>query len=193
MYHIINVESKTHWLQQRNNGVGGSDISVLMDANPYKNYTRLLEEKTQPARDNKPTEAMLRGQREEVLIITNYNKKHGTMLRRNKDLFVFDAVPIAQATPDAHIGKAMDGKPLEHIVECKSSRAFITDKIRMARLQTQWYMGITGAKTGTLAVLERSKYYLEYPLTFDAKLFDEMLKRAEAFWKVVLEERAKQE
>jgi putative phage-type endonuclease len=38
--------TREEWLQERKNGIGGSDAAVILGLNPYKNNVRLWEEKT---------------------------------------------------------------------------------------------------------------------------------------------------
>lgn len=40
------IQDRQSWLEQRNKGIGGSDASIIVGLNPYKNNVQLWEEKT---------------------------------------------------------------------------------------------------------------------------------------------------
>lgn len=46
MHRIIEINNHTEWLQERHQGIGGSDVAAILGKNPYKTNLELWREKT---------------------------------------------------------------------------------------------------------------------------------------------------
>lgn len=87
------------WLEERKTGIGGSEIAVLFDENPYKTQEDLRREKLGLNDPVEVTPAMERGSRLEDIIAEVYSEQTGRKLRR-APMRQMKEHPLVMATVD---------------------------------------------------------------------------------------------
>lgn len=112
---VAGVQDKAAWLLCRRNFITASEVSVVLEKNPYKTRQQLFYEKLHGAREV-VNEHTLRGQREEPRIIQKFSEKHGCRIRGKLPLYKSDKYPWLAATPDAVA--RMDGGSCVVEVKC---------------------------------------------------------------------------
>ena len=181
--------SNTEWLEKRRQGIGGSEIAVLLGVNPYKTPYQLWLDKTgrsPPVEENK---YMITGRLMEPVIVELFRQATNLEIlteTQENILHVHPQYSFALGTPD-RIYK--DGDQFG-ILECKNTSRFLTpDKLPKSWFcQVQWYMGILGYKQAYLAWLVQGVDLHYERFEFDSTLFNFMIEKAQYFWELVKED-----
>lgn len=98
---IVKIDQRTEeWHKFRLEGIGGSDISVLLGVNPWKNKDQLIREKLGHAPIWKQNPAMLRGELLEPVARALYQKRF--MVKTEPACIIHDDIPILRASFDGH-------------------------------------------------------------------------------------------
>ena len=202
---IPQQQDRDRWLAERRSGIGGTDISALLGLNPWKTPLDVWLDKTGRASDETGNEeAMYWGTVLEDAVARRYSELTGRRVQRvNRTLRLPDSVALAnidRAVINPEIMKQVrvreDGHTLttDRILEVKTAHALArhrsdewgepgTDQVpEHYWLQVQWYLGITGAEAGDLAVLFGGQQMVIYTIPSDPALFAEMLDEAEQWW-----------
>ncbi|WP_394260821.1 YqaJ viral recombinase family protein [Moraxella boevrei] len=191
--------SRTEWLELRQTGIGGSDISAIMGENPHKTAYDVYQEKINPANEEM-SEYAYWGITLEDTIAKEYAKRNNTkvqrvnyMLRHSEHEFAIANIDRAIVNPEV-AGRVSIKKgtlTTDKILEIKTASEYIknnwgeenTDHIPdHYNLQCQWYMGITGIQECDLALLIGGNKFRQYTIKFDPELFDMMIEVAKDFW-----------
>lgn len=188
---IIDIEQNTpEWLEWRKNGIGGSEIAILMGNSIYKKTPYILwQEKCGYAqeKDNSSMQAAFEHGHNSELKVIEWLEEN--MKLNVKPLCIEDRdLPFMKASLDGYCEKK------KMVVEIKSPFTINSlNKIREHNEyptawydQIQWNMGICQAEMGLLAIWE---YDLQRPILIeiarDELYFCEMLKQASRFWEKV--------
>ncbi len=198
------INSRDQWLAERRRGIGGTDISALLGLNPWKTPLDLWLDKTGRARDaGSNEEAMYWGSVLEDLVAKRYAEVEGLRVQRvNRMLVLPETVAIAnidRAVVNPEISGIVRVKPDGHrlttdrILECKTAHALAANRDDWGEpgtdqvpehywLQVQWYLGITGARVGDLAVLFGGQRHCIYTIEAEDDLFSDLVHEANAWW-----------
>lgn len=202
--------ARDRWLEERRKGIGGSDISALLGLNPYRTPYQLWLEKTgRGDGEASNAEAMYWGRVLEDAVARRYSELTGRRVQRvNQTLRLADTVALAnidRAVINPQIAKRVrvleDGHSLttDRILECKTAHALAqsrsedwgeegTDEVPESYwLQVQWYLGISGAEVGDLAVLFGGQKHLIYTIEADREIFSDLLAKAQEWWEAHVE------
>ena len=184
------------WLQERNKGIGGSDIAAIVGYSQWESAYSLWCKKTGLIQDSTTSSAMEWGNRLEDVIIDKFEDEHPDFtLIRNVGSWAHNQRPWQKANPDA-LYIDQDGELC--LLEVKTSQyedSFKTgtpgeyDIPLHYQTQVQWYLQALGLKRGTLVVLFHGNLYKE--ITFDAQPFMQEcnLEDAARFWEHVQEKK----
>lgn len=211
---IHRVKSHTpEWHQFRMNGIGGSEVSCILNLNKWKPALILFHEKVgiKPIFDD-PNERMFHGRLMEDYIANLWRYWDGTKegMMRNYDegrvvrecrrvngYAVNEDYPWLFASVDRLINQGQvtlsSGEIVEgnQILECKqlseyASRMWL-DKIPPGYVsQVQQYMMIYGCDFAELAVLKDGNDFDVYPLTASSAIQNAILTKTKEFWDKVL-------
>lgn len=153
------------WLEQRREGIGGSEIAVLLNKSPYKSQYSLYVDKLTPKAAEPATWLMRVGQVLEPAILQLLKETHLDLSIHSGNL-TFASLEDSRfrANPDA-IAETEFGDM--HIVEIKYSTRYWNDGLpEHYRLQVLWYMFVTGlhndAIVGALTPFGYGEYLVEY-------------------------------
>jgi len=206
----IKTNSRDEWLDVRRRGIGGTDISAILGLNPWRTPLDVYLDKT--GRQTKAAideEAAYWGHALEDLVARRYAEVTDRKVQRvNFTLRIPDTPALAnidRAVINPEIAKRVrvldDGHRLttDRILECKTAHALArsrsdewgepgTDEVpEHYWLQVQWYLGITGATAGDLAVLFGGREHVIYTIEADRDLFNDMLEEADNWWRAHVE------
>lgn len=175
------------WLEFRSYGLGGSEISVLMGANPWKTLTELWEIKVGFREDNFETnEAIEQGKRLEPIARADYERRTG--IRMTPVCMVHPEYRWMRTSLD---GMSDDGKVLIEI-KCPKDKANHEKQTRSGRVpswrypQVQHQLAVTMAHFGTRRVDYYSYIEDGDPVTIqvypDFAYINELIRREEIFF-----------
>jgi len=171
----------------RHKYIGGSDIAKIMGLSRWGTPLSLWAEKTGKisAKDLSNVEAVELGQDLEEFVANKFTQRTGKAVRRSPKVYQHPDYPYMVA----HIDRLVTGT--DELLECKTCSIFKADEWEGEEipqeyiLQVMWYLGITGRKTGHIAVLIGGQSFKTKPIEFDAGLFADMVKAAQEFWQHV--------
>ena len=192
--------SREDWLELRQTGIGGSDISAIMGFNPYKTAYDLYHDKVSDVVADAQSESAYWGTMLEDIVAKEYAKRNDCkvqnvnyMLRHPE--FEFAVANIDRAVINPEISgnvRFKDGTlTTDKLLEVKTASEYMksvwgdeeSDQVPdNYNLQCQWYMGITGVHECDLALLLGGNKYRQYNIKFDPELFAIMIETAQDFW-----------
>lgn len=151
--------NREQWLERRRNYMCASDAAAALGLSRWKSPLELCQEKWGEVEDKNPSEAMIRGQKLESLVLDMYHHRteHAVV---GESFVVSDERPWMAATPD---GMDIEEGPL---LQIKTVTAYCRDQWgesgsqdipEEVMLQVQHEMCVTGADMDKVVVLFGSK------------------------------------
>jgi putative phage-type endonuclease len=175
--------SRAEWLEQRNKGLGGSDISAILGLNKYKTAFELyLEKNGQVELQEIDNEAVYWGNVMEDIVAKEFEKRTGLKLRKRNAILQHDEYEFAFANVDRLVVGKNEG------FEAKTASAYLMnewkgEEIPQAYLvQCLWYMGITGADRWHIAALVGGNTFIYKTIERDQELINVIFEQAAHFW-----------
>ena len=167
--------------------IGGSDIAAVMGVSRWKTPLTLWAEKTGKidTPDLSNVEAVEMGTRLEQFVADMFAVRANKSVRRAPKVYQHKDYPYMVA----HIDRLVTGT--DELLECKTCSLFKKDEWENEDipkeyiLQVMWYLGITGRKTGYIAVLIGGQSFKYKKIEFDQEMFDIMVNAAKDFWEHV--------
>lgn len=180
--------TKEEWLNYRNKGIGGSDVSVICGVNKYKSAVELWMEKKGYMEQPEAGESVHWGIIMEPIIRKEFSLRTGlnvdvinSMLKHPKYDFMFANVD----------GVVTDENNKKCIFEAKIASAYKAkewegDNIPQEyMLQVQHYMAVTGYEKTYIAVLIGGNKFEYKVIERDDELIDMIIKLERKFWTCV--------
>jgi putative phage-type endonuclease len=177
------------WLKMRTLGIGGTDISAIIEVNPWRGAFDVWASKTGRGPELQESEAMRWGKILEDPIAKEWALRTGNSIV-SCGLLRHQEHRVALANVDRLILDDAD-EPIA-VLEVKTSRRsddwfpgvwpgegqlppqYIT--------QVLWYLGITGLPVATVTCLLGGQQLVQVTMKSDQELFEAMLEDAERFW-----------
>lgn len=201
----MNQISREQFLARRQKGIGGSDIAAIVGLSKFKTpYDVWLDKRGEAEPENEDEKPWLYwGAILEDVVAREYALRTDAKVQRVNAQLVYPPAPFAVANIDRAVVNPdirgnvrwIDGRlTTDRILECKTANGFAaalwgevgTDQIPDDYLlQTQWYLGITGARFADVAVLIGGSDFRTYTIEADTGLFADLLGEAEQFWALV--------
>lgn len=179
-----NIQGSKAWLEMRKKHIGASEIPIIMGNSPWKTPYVLWLEKTRKKENDKPNQAMLRGQLMEEEARRVYS-----------EIYKISVLPSVNISNEWDIGMAsLDGisQDGEVIVEIKCPMNFKLYNDANQNIipqhyldQIQWQLWVTKAKRCDFFVYiseEKNELVQVFP---DVEYQKTMLEKAKKFWKLV--------
>lgn len=181
-------EISRQWHAQRDKGIGGSDVSVIMGANRWKTIGDLWREKTGRAKpadlSHKP--AILLGNAMEPVLRTEYSYRHpqvdvieaGYMLQDVEHPWRQASLDGIICYPDTHM----------EVLEIKTASAFayaMWDDGQVPigyAMQVLHYMAVTGYAQAQLIALIGNKSIIERTVQRDEEVIATIEEEVDRFW-----------
>lgn len=176
------IEKDAAWLDARKDGIGGSEITAVLGLDPYQTPYSLWERKTgrRPSSpDNKFTRA---GNYLEGAVAQMFQDETGLEVYAPKTKhYKHPEHNFLLGTPDRFVSL----KTGDAVLEIKTTQKRGIEKGNLPLnwyFQVQWYMGITGKKTGYIAWLSSGIDFDFVEVPFDQGIFESMVEQAIQFW-----------
>jgi putative phage-type endonuclease len=177
-------------MDDRKKFIGGSDVAALMGLSRWKTPLQLWAEKTGKVepKDLSDNEACELGTELEDFIAKKFERRTGMAVRRAPKRYIHPDYHHFSCQVDRLITKT------DELLECKNFSAWRAKEFEgedvpiEVVLQVQWQLFITGRSAGWVAVLLGGQRFIYKKIDADEELIMKMVKSAEDFWKMVLEE-----
>lgn len=170
-------------LQQRQNGLGGSDIASILNLSPFKTPLDIYIEKTSPIDGIEQSNSQYFGSLLEDVIRSEYARRMGVIISEPEIKF-HNEKSFAFANIDGLVND-------EYILECKTSHFSkahewgeeFTDQIPLYYLtQVAWYCFVYDLDRADIAVLIGGNDFRIYHYHRNKHLENKIVNRAEQFW-----------
>ncbi len=178
------------WLRMRKFGIGGSDASVVCGINRYKSPVELWMDKTDRLPYQEAGEAAYWGTILEPLVVSEFTKRTGIEVSRQKQLLQSKEYPFMLANLDGLCEHPDYGTV---IFEAKTASAYKAGEWEDAipdeyMLQIQHYMAVTGYKGAYIAVLIGGNTFKWRFIERDEELIAMLIQLESEFWSYVQSE-----
>lgn len=183
------------WHEQRDKGVGGSDVGVIMGVNHYKLIGQLWREKTGKAKPEDLTHkpAVMLGNAMEPVLRDEYAYKHPNIkVEEPQYMLQDDEHPWRQASLDGVL-TYKDG--MKEVLEIKtvglqSARYWEPDTVPISyACQVMHYMAVSGYRRAQLVALIGNIRIIERTVERDELLIEMIEDAVDEFWKCVQEDK----
>lgn len=186
-------------IQERNTGLGGSDIAALLGMSPYKTPVELWAEKVGLSASSQREGLHLRfGQHLEPFIAKEFEEQTGLFTQEYADALHHHEHPFMYAHVDRFLVNekwepaVVEGTVLaKELLECKTASVYNkdewgpsgTDQVpRAYLLQCIWYMAVTGCQKAHIAALIGNSDFRVYQIQREEKLEQLVIEQAKRFW-----------
>ena len=172
----------TEWLEQRKQGIGGSDAGAVCGLNPYASPMSVYQDKTSPEIRIQENEAMRQGRDLEDYVAKRFMEATGFKVRRSNVMYKSEEYPFMLADVDRLIVGEDAG------LECKTASAFQQDKWKDGAvpphylIQCLHYMAVTGKKSWYLAVVILGREFRYVKVDWDEEMIRNLIEVEKDFW-----------
>ncbi|KGN00336.1 hypothetical protein ADU90_13225 [Clostridium botulinum] len=178
--------NKLNWLQERQKGIGGSDVGAILGINKWKTPFEVYLEKTEPITEVKEqSEAAYWGDQFEEVVAKEFERRTGKKVRRDRRHFKHKKYPFMVANIDRRVvGESA-------VLECKTANQFLAKEWKDEEIpasylvQVQHYLEVTGAEKGYIAVLIGGQKFIWKEVERDEELIRMIINTEKEFWKLV--------
>ncbi len=186
---LTSTENMSHdeWLRLRKQGIGGSDASVVCVISRYKSPMELWFDKTNQLPYQEAGEAAYWGTILEPLVVSEFTKRTGIEVSRQKQLLQSKEHPFMLANLDGLCEHPDYGTV---IFEAKTASAYKAVEWEDAipneyMLQIQHYMAVTGYNGAYIAVLIGGNMFKWQFIERDKELISMLIQLESEFWSCV--------
>lgn len=173
------------WLNDRNKGIGGSDVAAVLGLNKWKSSYQLWLEKTgQVEIEFTESEPAYWGNVLEEVVANEFQERTGKKVRRRNQVFEHPLHSFLRA----NIDRDVVGE--NAILECKTASVYLdkqwdAEEIPLAYLcQIQHYMNVLNRDFAYIAVLIGGQKFIWKRVARDQELIDLITERLVHFWEV---------
>lgn len=158
------------WLEQRQSGIGGSEVASILGLSPYKSAVTLFYEKLGIVNQQAPSMAMRLGNLLEPGIVEAFRQEYPTITVHHENLtFASLENPRFRANPDAIIE---DQNGNLSILEIKYTSQYWTEIPLHYKYQVLWYMYVTGLKNPATLYAVTGGSVRAFTVEWDKSLMD---------------------
>lgn len=177
--------NRDQWLQERQNGIGGSDAPAVLGMSKWKTPLQVYLEKRGEAPPQPESEPMRWGTRLEPLVRQEYADRTGEVVRLPDGLLRHPKYPWMLATIDG----VTDSQRLVEIKTARTAEGWGepgTDEVPQAYLiQVQHYLAVTALPVADVAVLIGGQDFRLYEVPADREMQDLIIEQEAEFWRRV--------
>ena len=172
----------TEWLEQRKQGIGGSDAGAVCGLNPYASPMSVYQDKTSPEIRIQENEAMRQGRDLEDYVAKRFMEATGFKVRRSNVMYKSEEYPFMLADVDRLVVGEDAG------LECKTASAFQQDKWKDGAVPAHYliqclhYMAVTGKKSWYLAVVILGREFRYVKVDWDEEMIRNLIEVEKDFW-----------
>lgn len=187
-YTIIRPADRQGWLQEREQGIGSSEVGTILGVNPWETPYQLWRRKKGLSPRIEENAAMRAGHILESAVATYFEEDSGRQVIKSSDgdwLAVDNERSFLRVSPDRTYW--LDGKHSKDnkgILECKTTQMDISsdDIPDHWFCQLMYQLGVMGLRQGSLAWLTRGQKFGYRDIEFDADFYEYMVEQIEKFW-----------
>ncbi|MGW7932594.1 YqaJ viral recombinase family nuclease [Staphylococcus xylosus] len=181
----INIKnmSQEEWLEQRKQGIGGSDAGAILGVNKWKSPLQLYFEKNGMYEvKQSENEFIYWGHVLEDVVAKEFTMRTGKKVRRVNQMFVHPEHDYMIA----NIDRAVVGE--NALLECKTTSEFNKDAWKNDEIpssylaQVQHYLAVTGYEKAYIAVLIGGNKFIWKEIEKDEELIDYIIEQEQDFW-----------
>lgn len=171
---------REHWLEVRNQGIGGSEVSAIAGLNRWNGAYSVWLDKMGLTEDTEPNQAMRMGVKLEPIIRELFTEDTGLTVRQ-RGLLRSKNHPFMQYTPDGFVG---DGG----VFEAKSTTGWLSSEWEdgqvpdHAELQVQHGLAVTGRTHAWVCGLLDGRDFIIRRIERDEALIRDLIDLERRFW-----------
>ena len=180
------MQTRQEWLEQRKQGIGGSDVAPILGMSKWRTPLQVYEDKIGIATDQEDNPAMKWGRNLEPIIRQEYAEATGRTVYVPDGIIVHPKHSFMMASLD---GMTDDGR----VFEAKTARSADgwgepgSDEVPEAyALQVQHYLAVTGKQIADVAVLIGGSDFRLYTIEADNDLHEMLYEAESQFWDRVI-------
>ena len=181
--------TRQEWLEERLNGVFGSEASIILGINKYKSALQLWEEKTGrlPVKEEETTYTHF-GNIMEPIIRKEFTKRHGLKVRMTHFILQSDEYPWMRANIDGIVTEADGSKAL---FEAKTATEYSRDVWEKGvpdiyYAQIQHYLSVTGFRKAYVCAVVGGNTFYCHEVYRDEAFIQMLIQRELNFWNCVI-------
>lgn len=179
----VSALSQTEFRALRKGKIGGSDIGAIAGLLSYRSPLQVwmqFTEKLPPVEENR---AMRLGRAKEQLVASEFEIETGLKTKPVGEIWQHETIEWAIATPDFWVeyGKLLETKTCA----ARNFKYFESSAPESATVQLIWQMGIGNITEGYIACLSGDNDFVQYPVNYNANMFDGLLSIADQFMQCV--------
>lgn len=170
-------------MNDRSKFIGASEVSAILNANPFMTPLMLWSLKTGKITQQEETEPQYWGKKKERIVSERFEEDHNVKLMAYKKRFVHKTMPYFSCELDNIIVGT------DEIVECKSVNEYQWKAWKDANIfpdyikyQITAQMGLSGRKKVWVACLCGASNYIEKEFDFDPELWAVIQDKVRDFW-----------
>lgn len=170
------------WLEERREGIGGSDAGAIVGLNRYKNSFDVYADKLNMAQPVEDNEAMRQGRDLEEYVARRFCEETGKKVRRRNCMIINTEYPFARANVDRMIVGENAG------LECKTANILSLKRYKNGEYPSEYYcqcmhyMAVTGADRWYLAVLVFGTEFKIFTIERDEEDIAALMEAERSFW-----------
>ena len=178
--------NRDQWLEERKNGIGGSDAAAILGLSPYASALRVYLEKIGEYSEELSVERMYWGLQFEEKIALEYEVRNPQWKVKHNDSHL-----ITYHYPDewcrCTVDAMADNGQYKKVIECKNVSEYTkdawTEKVPDHYLiQLMHNMYVSSAQLGVLCVLIGGQEWRCYEFEYDEGLVDMIIEKEKDFW-----------
>lgn len=180
--------SRTEWLGVRNNYLGGSEASIVLDVNKYKTKFELWLEKTgQTELKEIDNEAIHFGNVLEDVVASEFMRRTGKRVRKINQMLQHDDHKFMMANLD----RVVIGE--KALLECKTASTYLAKEWEGEEIPTVYlvqinhYLAVTGFEKAYIACLIGGQKFVWKEIKRDEELINLIIEAEKHFWEFHVE------
>ena len=184
---LTRCEDDAGWLDQRNLGIGGSDVAAIMGLSPWKSPVEVWLEKTgrADAPDLSVRESVAMGTELESDVLEMYKRRHPECrVQRVNAILTSNARPWAQASLDGIVRDPRKGWGVLEIKTGSRDSEWAEGVPIHYLTQVTHYLSVTGYAFADVAALigDHGLHYHEYRVCLDEEDTQAVVEAVDEFW-----------
>ena len=158
----------------RSLSIGGSEIGAIIGQDRFKTPFDVWLSKVQPT-ENPASYVMDRGTFLEEFIARKFEAETGSVVTTPpQEVYYHNEYDFISATPDRFYDA-------NKVLECKHTTQHVTDPLPAHYAQLQWYLGVLGMKSGSLAYDTPFEFRV-FNFDLDVNFYNYLIEKARWFW-----------
>ena len=184
----VNDPAVRSWMQDRQLGVGASEIAVLFGLSPWQSLQELWQEKVNGCSYDPGSELFHWGHVMEPVIAAEFQRRTGELVEHPSEMILVGSKPHYRASLDRVVmedGEAVAALELKNLNESRYGEYKVAGPSIGYLLQLQYQMAVAGMDYGYLAVLFGGQRFGAWRVVASPSVQREIYRRVDLFWEYV--------